>query len=141
MPRSRSEPWHASPAKEQEPVAGSGFDVVLSFRRTGKSRRLASLEATLKRSDGSYSYENWLLDIPRSRLISFADLFVDPLAAQSYIANKYRRSAATYVSEQMRDLVFLEDVNGVLTRDFRARMLDAVERFTRASPPHLRDAS
>jgi hypothetical protein len=125
------------PARKQASIVGSGFDVVLSFRKTGKSMQLASLEGTLKRSDGTYSNENWLLDIPRSRLISFADLFVDPLAAQSYIANKYRRNAAAYVSEEMRDLAFVGDDREEQARDYRARMLDAVERFTSASPPHL----
>jgi len=125
------------PARKQEPGVGSGFDIVLSFRRTGTSRQLASLEGTLKRSDGTYSHENWLLDIPRSRLISFADLFVDPVAAQSYIAKTYRQNAASYIDRDMMDLAFLNDEDGTQARDFRARMLDAVERFTRASPPHL----
>jgi hypothetical protein len=124
-------------AKKKNPVVGSAFDVVLSFRKTGKSMQLASLEGTLKRSDGTYSIENWLLDIRRSRLISFADLFVDPLAAQSYIADKYHRNAAKYVSEEMRDLAFIGDENGEQARDYRARMLDAVERVTRVSPPRL----
>jgi hypothetical protein len=125
------------PANKKDPVVGSGFDVVLSFRKTGKSMQLASLEGTLKRSDGTYSFENWLLDIPRSRLISFADLFVDPLAAQSYTANKYHRNAAAYVSQEMRDLAFIGNDSDEQARDYRARMLDAVERSTGASPPHL----
>lgn len=129
------------PARNRRPALGSRFDVILSFRRTGRSIQLASLEGALSRSDESDStvpiFENWLLDIPRSRLISFTDLFVDPRAAQAYVADKYRRDAAAYVWNEMRDFTFLGDDAEQQNRDYRAGMLAAVERFTSASPPHL----
>jgi hypothetical protein len=40
------------PKKKRRPVADSTFDVVLSFRRTGRSLQLASMEALLSRSGG-----------------------------------------------------------------------------------------
>jgi hypothetical protein len=136
----RKEVWRKQPATKSRSAAG-GFDVEIRIRPTGRTKQLATLEATEAAPDASNYLDsvlkNWMLHIPSGRLLSFEDLFVDSKAARAAIVAAYLRGVPQHVDSIMSSLAFLGDDPQQQARDFRAHYLLESERIATAPADHF----
>lgn len=136
---SRKQLWRQSAPVTAHNVEGA-FDIEIRIRPTGRTKRLATLNAW-EASPGSSSpralVRDWMLHVSSGRLLTFEDLFVDPKLAHEQVVARYLRGVPHYLDYVMSSLAFLGDDAEQQANDFRARYLEESHRIATTPTEHF----
>ena len=116
-------------------------DVEIRIRPTGRTKRLATLEA-IESVPGAADpaqaiVRDWMLHVPSGRLIAFEDLFDDPKAVRAHIVAAYLERMPQYLETMMASIAFLGDSADADAQAFRDDYLAKMHRVATAPADHF----